>query len=79
MRGLGLAFNHYREQPQSGIAFQMKQFKLPIDLAEAGYRSSVKVAVRIEKAKTVTPAELRMVDDSMRLELVKEGLFKTSR
>jgi hypothetical protein len=98
-RGLGLAFKQYREQPQDGIAFQMKQFKLPNDLAEAGYRSSVSVmepelkppdnsaldlvvkelAVRIEKAKTVTPAELRMVDDSIRLELVKEGLFKLSR
>jgi ABC-type nitrate/sulfonate/bicarbonate transport system substrate-binding protein len=96
LRGLGLAFKQYREQPQDGIAFQMKQFKLPNDLAEAGYRSSVRVmepelkppdnsaldlvvkelAVRIEKAKTVTPAELRMVDDSIRLELVKEGLFK---
>ena len=99
LRGLGLAFKQYREQPQDGIAFQMKQFKLPTDLAEAGYRSSVSVmepelkppdnsaldlvvkelAVRIEKAKTVTPAELRMVDDSIRAELVKEGLFKSSR
>jgi NitT/TauT family transport system substrate-binding protein len=98
-RGLGLAFKQYREQPQDGIAFQMKQFKLPNDLAEAGYRSSVSVmepelkppdnsaldlvvkelAVRIEKAKTVTPAELRMVDDSIRAELVKEGLFKSRR
>jgi NitT/TauT family transport system substrate-binding protein len=99
LRGLGLAFKQYREQPQDGIAFQMKQFKLPNDLAEAGYRSSVSVmepelkppdnsaldlvvkelAVRIEKAKTVTPAELKMVDDSIRAELVKEGLFKSSR
>ena len=99
LRGLGLAFNQYRERPQDGIAFQMKQFKLPNDLAEAGYRSSVRVmepelkppdnsaldlvvkelAVRIEKAKTVTPAELRMVDDSIRAELVKEGIFKSSR
>lgn len=99
LRGLGLAFKHYREQPQDGIAFQMKQFKLPNDLAEAGYRSSVRVmepelkppdnsaldlvvkelAVRIEKAKTVTLAELRMVDDSIRAELVKEGIFKTAK
>jgi NitT/TauT family transport system substrate-binding protein len=99
LRGLGLAFKQYREQPQDGIAFQMKQFRLPNDLAEAGYRSSVRVmepelkppdnsaldlvvkelAVRIEKARTVTLAELRMVDDSIRLELVKEGIFKGSR
>jgi ABC-type nitrate/sulfonate/bicarbonate transport system substrate-binding protein len=99
LRGLGLAFNQYREQAQSGIAFQMKQFRLPNDLAEAGYRSSVKVmepelklpdnsaldlvvkelAVRIEKAKTVTVADLRMVDDSVRAELVKEGIFKSAR
>jgi NitT/TauT family transport system substrate-binding protein len=99
LRGLGLAFKQYREQPQDGIAFQMKQFRLPNDLAEAGYRSSVRVmepelkppdnsaldlvvkelAVRIEKAKTVTLAELRMVDDSVRAELVKEGIFKGSR
>jgi NitT/TauT family transport system substrate-binding protein len=99
LRGLGLAFRQYREQPQDGIAFQMKQFKLPNDLAEAGYRSSVKVmepelkppdnsaldqvlkeiAVRIEKAKKMTVAEMNMVDDSIRLELVKEGLFKASR
>lgn len=99
LRGLGLAFNQYREQPQAGISFQMKQFGLPADLAEAGYRSSVRVmepelkppdnsaldialkelAVRIEKAKTVTVAELRMVDDSIRAELVKEGIFKSGR
>jgi len=99
LRGLGLAFNQYRERPQDGIAFQMKQFKLPNDLAEAGYRSSVRVmepelkppdnsaldialkeiAGRIEKAKTVTVAELRMVDDSIRQELVKEGIFKSPR
>ena len=96
LRGLALAFKQYREQPQDGIAFQMKQFKLPNDLAEAGYRSSARVmepelkppdnsaldivlkeiAARIEKAKTVTVAELRMVDDSIRAELVKEGIFK---
>ena len=99
LRGLGLAFNQYRERSQDGIAFQMRQFKLPNDLAEAGYRSSVRVmepelkppdnsaldlvvkelAVRIEKAKTVTLAELRMVDDSIRQELVKEGIFKSPR
>ena len=99
LRGLGLAFKQYREQPQDGIAFQMKQFKLPNDLAEAGYRSSVRVmepelkppdnsaldialkeiAARIEKAKTATVAELRMVDDSIRAELVKAGIFKSSR
>lgn len=99
LRGLGLAFNQYREQPKDGIAFQMKQFKLPADLAEAGYRSSARVmepelkppdnaaldialkeiAVRIDKAKTVTVAELRMVDDSIRAELVKEGIFKSGR
>ena len=99
LRGLGLAFRQYRDHSQDGIAFQMKQFKLPNDLAEAGYRSSVRVmepelkppdnsaldlvvkelAVRIEKAKTMTLAELRMVDDSVRTELAKEGLFKSSR
>jgi ABC-type nitrate/sulfonate/bicarbonate transport system substrate-binding protein len=99
LRGLGFAFRQYREHPQDGIAFQMKQFRLPADLAEAGYRSSAKVmepelkppdnsaldlvvkelAVRIEKAKTVTVAELKMVDDSVRAELVKEGLFKSLR
>lgn len=99
VRGLGMAFNHYRERAQDGIAFQMKQFKLPADLAEAGYRSSVRVmepelkppdnsaldialkeiAGRIDKAKSVTVADLRMVDDSIRLELIKEGLFKSAR
>lgn len=99
LRGLALAFRHYREQPQDGIAFQMKQFKLPADLAEAGYRSSAKVmepelrlpdnaaldialkeiSGRIEKAKTVTVQELRLTDDSVRLELVKEGIFKSGR
>lgn len=96
LRGLGLAFKQYREQPQEGIAFQAKQFKLAPDLAEAGYRSSAKVmepelqlpnnaaldialkeiAGRIEKAKTASVAELRLTDDSLRNELVKEGLFK---
>jgi NitT/TauT family transport system substrate-binding protein len=96
LRGLGLAFRHYREQPQDGIAFQAKQFKLPADLAEAGYRSSAKVmepdlklpdnaaldialkeiAGRIEKARTVTVQDLRLTDDSVRQELIKEGLFK---
>ena len=71
----------------------MKQFKLPNDLAEAGYRSSVRVmepelkppdnsaleialkeiAARIEKAKTVTVAELRMVDDSIRRGVGERG------
>jgi len=96
LRGLGLAFRQYRENAQEGIAFQVKQFKLPPDMAEAGYRSSAKVmepelalpnnaaldialkeiAGRIEKAKTVTVADLRLTDDSVRNELVKEGLFK---
>lgn len=96
LRGLALGFKHYRENPQEGMAFQAKQFKLPSHLAEAGYRSSAKVmepdlalpnnaaldialkeiAGRIEKAKTVTVADLRLTDDSVRNELVKEGLFK---
>jgi len=96
LKGLATGIHQYKTEPQAGINFQMKQFKLPADLAEAGYRSSAKVmepelklpdnsaldialkeiAGRIEKAKTVTVQELRLTDDSVRLELVKEGIFK---
>lgn len=99
LRGLALAFRQYREQPQSALEFQTKQFKIPADIAEIGYRSSLKVmepelkvpdnsaldlalkeiAGRIEKAKKMTVAELNLVDDSIRTELVKEGVFKGSR
>lgn len=95
LRGLALAIRQYREQPQAGIDFQMKQFKVPADEAEIGYRSSIKVtdpdlklpdagaldltlkeiAARVEKAKKMTVADLNLVDDSLRMELVKEGLF----
>ena len=95
LRGLVLAIRQYREQPQAGIDFQIKQFKVPADEAEIGYRSSIKVtdpdfklpdasaldltlkeiAARVEKAKKMTVAELNLVDDSLRMELVKEGLF----
>lgn len=99
LRGLALAFRQYREQPQVAIEFQTKQFKIPLDVAEIGYRSSIKVmepelkvpdhaaldlalkeiAGRIEKAKKMTVAELNLVDDSLRSELVKEGVFKGAR
>jgi len=95
LRGLALAIRQYREQPQTGIDFQMRQFKVSAEEAEIGYRSSIKVtdpdlklpdagaleltlkeiAARVEKAKKITVAELNLVDDSLRMELVKEGLF----
>jgi len=37
------------------------------------------IAGRIEKAKKMTVGELNLVDDSIRAELVKEGVFKGSR
>ena len=37
------------------------------------------IAGRVEKAKKLTVAELNLVDDSLRGELVKEGVFKSSR
>ena len=99
LRGLALAFRQYREQPQVAIEFQTRQFKIPVEIAEIGYRSSLKVmepelkvpdnaaldlalkeiAGRIEKAKKMTVAELNLVDDSIRAELVKEGVFKGTR
>lgn len=41
-------------------------------------RNSHEIA-SIEKAETVTLMELRMVDDTIRAELVKEGIFKSTR
>ncbi len=98
LRGLALAIRQYREQPQAGIDFQIKQFKLSTEEAEIGYRASIKVtepdlklpdagaldltvkeiATRVEKAKKMTVAELNLVDDSLRAELVKEGLFSAA-
>jgi NitT/TauT family transport system substrate-binding protein len=98
LRGLALAIRQYREQPQAGIDFQIKQFKLPAEEAEIGYRFSIKVtepdlklpdasaldltlkeiAGRVEKAKKMTVADLHLVDDSLRTELVKEGVFSTT-
>jgi NitT/TauT family transport system substrate-binding protein len=98
LRGLALAIRQYREQPQAAIDFQIKQFKVPAEEAEIGYRSSIRVtepdlklpdasaldltikeiAARVEKAKKITVAELNLVDDSLRMELVKEGLFSAT-
>jgi ABC-type nitrate/sulfonate/bicarbonate transport system substrate-binding protein len=98
LRGLALAIRQYREGPRAGIDFQIKQFKVPADEAEIGYRSSIKVtdpelklpdasaldltlkeiAARVEKAKKMTVAELHLVDDSLRMELVKEGLLSAA-
>ncbi|MGE5302517.1 MAG: ABC transporter substrate-binding protein [Alphaproteobacteria bacterium] len=95
VRGLALAIRQYRQEPQAGIEFQIKQFKLSAEEAEIGYRASIKVtdpdlklpdasaldltlkeiAGRVEKAKKMAVAELHLVDDSLRTELVKEGLF----
>ena len=95
LHGLALAIRQYRKQPQVGIEFQIKQFKLSTEEAEIGYRASIKVtdpdlklpnasaldltlkeiAGRVDKAKKMTVAELHLVDDSLRAELVKEGLF----
>jgi hypothetical protein len=36
------------------------------------------IAARVEKAKKMTVAELNLVDDSLRTELVKEGLFSAA-
>jgi ABC-type nitrate/sulfonate/bicarbonate transport system substrate-binding protein len=98
LRGLALAIRQYREQPQVGIDFQIKQFKVSAEEAEIGYRASIRVtepdlrlpdasaldltlkeiAARVEKAKKITVAELNLVDDSLRAELVKEGLFSAA-
>jgi NitT/TauT family transport system substrate-binding protein len=43
LAALTTALHAYREDPQSGIAFQAKQFKFGLDQAEIGYRSSVRV------------------------------------
>jgi hypothetical protein len=73
----------------------MKQFKLPAEDAEIGYRASVKalapvlqlpnqaaldvamkeIALRVEKARTMNVRDLRVVDETLRNELVKEGFF----
>jgi NitT/TauT family transport system substrate-binding protein len=43
LTALTTALHAYRDDPQSGIAFQAKQFKFAVDQAEIGYRSSVQV------------------------------------
>ena len=95
LKGLATGVHQYKMEPQAGINFQMKQFKLPAEDAEIGYRASVKalapvlqlpnqaalevalkeIALRVEKARTMNVRDLRVVDETLRNELVKEGFF----
>jgi NitT/TauT family transport system substrate-binding protein len=95
LTALTTALHAYQSDPQSGVAFQAKQFKFSADQAEIGYRSSVRVmhpdlrvperpeldlamkeiAARVERARGMSPADLRAVDGSLREELAKDGLF----
>jgi len=95
LKGLATGVHQYKMEPQAGINFQMKQFKLPREDAEIGYHASVKalapalqlpnqaaldvalkeIALRVEKARTMNVRDLRVVDETLRNELVKEGFF----
>jgi hypothetical protein len=96
LMGLASALYNYQDDPQSGIAFQAKQFKFTPDQAEIAYRASARVmhadlrlpdttvldpaikeiAARIDKARAINLADLRVVDGSLRQELVNEGFFE---
>ncbi len=99
LKGLATGVHQYKMEPQAGINFQMKQFKLPREDAEIGYHASVKalapalqlpnqaaldvvlkeIALRVEKARTMNVRDLRVVDETLRNELVKEGFFDQLR
>jgi NitT/TauT family transport system substrate-binding protein len=96
LMGLSTALHHYQDDPQSGIAFQAKQFKFSRDQAEIAYRASAaamhpdlrlpdgavldsamkEIAARVEKARNMNPADLNVIDGSLRQELVNEGFFE---
>jgi NitT/TauT family transport system substrate-binding protein len=96
LMGLATALYNYQDDPQSGIAFQAKQFKFTSDQAEIAYRASARamhpdlrlpdaavldsamkeIAARVEKARGMNPAELKVIDGSLRQELVNEGFFE---
>lgn len=96
LKGFASGVHHYKTDPQAGINFQMKQFRLTREDAEIGYRYSAQVldptlslpnqaafdvalkeiALRVEKARSMTIDSLRVVDASLRNELAKEGIFE---
>ena len=96
LMGLATALYNYQDDPQSGIAFQAKQFKFARDQAEIAYRASARamhadlrlpdsavldsamkeIAGRVEKARNMSPADLKVIDGSLRQELVNEGFFE---
>lgn len=96
LMGVVAALHQYKEQPQDGINFQMKQLKLTVEDAEIGYHSSVRVmeptlnlpdrdalelslkeiAARVEKARKMSIAGLRVIDETLRNELVQERFLE---
>lgn len=65
------------EEAEIGYRASIKVTEPDLKLPDAGALDlTVKeIATRVEKAKKMTVAELNLVDDSLRTELVKEGLF----
>ncbi len=61
---------------RSSIKVTDPELKLPD--ASALDLTVKEIATRVEKAKKMTVAELNLVDDSLRAELVKEGLFSAA-
>ena len=96
LMGLATALYNYQNDPQSGIAFQAKQFNFSREQAEIAYHASARVmhpdlrlpdaavldsamkeiAARVEKARAMNPADLKVIDGSLRQELVNEGFFE---
>ena len=96
LKGLGAALHQYKNGPQAGANFQIKQFRLVPEDAEAGYGASSRVtdfdlripgrpalelafkeiAARVEKARKMGVADLHVVDESLRNELVHERFFE---
>jgi ABC-type nitrate/sulfonate/bicarbonate transport system substrate-binding protein len=95
LMGLSTALYNYQNDPESGIAFQAKQFKFAREQAEIAYHASARVvhtdlrlpdaavldsamkeiAARMDKARGMNPADLKVVDGSLRQELANEGFF----
>jgi NitT/TauT family transport system substrate-binding protein len=89
------ALYNYQNDPESGIAFEGKQFKFNREQAEAAYHASARVmhpdlrlpdaavldsamkeiAGRVEKARGMNLSDLKVIDGSLRQELVNEGFF----
>ncbi len=72
LRGLALAIRQYREQPQVGIDFQIKQFKLSPEEAEIGYRSSIKVTDPELKLPDASALDLTLKEIAGRVEKAKK-------